>query len=284
MDIQHFTGNGNQRFPLTTETLATLQQQIMLLQAFGYIAGSRYIVRQSTATTDGCIFIDGEILTLQGAPADFINIVVADETLAIADQFSGTVRTRRTAVYSDTMATGGYIAADFQTLASADDTLVMSNAALSAALTEARRHIVPTGTIVMWSGAVADIPEGWALCDGTGGTPDLRGRFIVGAAHDDGDGGSGYAVGATGGEPSVTLKVSQIPEHTHIYAGDDELTRVAEAEIAEAEVGEINVASIASLPHTSYWVDKFNTTPTGGSQPHENRPPYFALAYIMKII
>ena len=283
MDIQHFTGNGNQRFPLTTETLATLQQQIMLLQAFGYIAGSRYIVRQSTATTDGCIFIDGEILTLQGAPADFINIVVADETLAIADQFSGTVRTRRTAVYSATMATGGYIAADFQTLASADDTLVMSNAALSAALTEARRHVVPTGTIVMWSGAVADIPEGWALCDGTGGTPDLRGRFIVGAAHDDGDGGSGYAVGTTGGKDSVTLETQHLPEHTHDYLALDDWSHMEQLDIKTGNIGAYDVARIGDTGTTDD-IDLCRTSPTGGGQPHENRPPYFALAYIMKVI
>ena len=283
MDIQHFTGNGNQRFPLTTETLATMQQQIMLLQAFGYIAGSRYIVRQSTATTDGCIFIDGEILSLQGAPADFINIVVADETLAIADQFSGTVRTRRTAVYSATMATGGYIAADFQTLASADDTLVMSNAALSAALAEARRHVVPTGTIVMWSGAVADIPEGWALCDGTGGTPDLRGRFIVGAAHDDGDGGSGYAVGMTGGADSVTLTTQQMPEHTHEYLALDDWSHMSQLDIKTGNIGAYDVARIDGTGTTDD-IDLCRTSPAGGGQPHENRPPYFALAYIIKII
>ena len=40
---------------------------------------------------------------------------------------------------------------------------------------------VPAGVIVMWSGVVALIPLGWALCDGTNGTPDLRGRFILGA-------------------------------------------------------------------------------------------------------
>ena len=283
MDIQHFTGNGNQRFPLTTETLATLQQQIMLLQAFGYIAGSRYIVRQSAATTDGCIFIDGEILTLQGAPDDFINIVVADETLAIAGQFSGTVRTRRTAVYSATMATGGYIASNFQTLASADDTLVMSNAALSAALTEARRHVVPTGTIVMWSGAVADIPDGWALCDGTGGTPDLRGRFIVGAARDAEDAGDGYAVGETGGANSVTLNVAQMPQHTHTYGAPDEWSSITGAELAGEQYGGYTAQWDVAEGVVKDFVD-FHTTPTGGGQPHENRPPYFALAYIMKVI
>jgi hypothetical protein len=40
---------------------------------------------------------------------------------------------------------------------------------------------VPTGGIIMWSGTIATIPAGWALCDGSNGTPDLRNRFIAGA-------------------------------------------------------------------------------------------------------
>lgn len=67
---------------------------------------------------------------------------------------------------------------------------------------------LPAGVIVMWSGSIASIPAGWALCNGAGGTPDLRDRFIVGA-------GSSYAVGATGGANTVTLDVSQIPSHNH---------------------------------------------------------------------
>ena len=39
--------------------------------------------------------------------------------------------------------------------------------------------LVPTGIISMWSGSIAKIPAGWALCDGSNGTPDLRDRFIV---------------------------------------------------------------------------------------------------------
>lgn len=51
---------------------------------------------------------------------------------------------------------------------------------------------IPRGMICMWSGSATAVPAGWALCDGTNGTPDLRDRFIVGA-------GSTYASGATGG-------------------------------------------------------------------------------------
>ena len=41
--------------------------------------------------------------------------------------------------------------------------------------------VVVTGMIVMWSGASTAIPTGWALCNGVGGRPDLRDRFIMGA-------------------------------------------------------------------------------------------------------
>lgn len=41
---------------------------------------------------------------------------------------------------------------------------------------------LPSGVVVGWSGTVATIPIGWLLCDGTLGTPDLRDRFIIGAA------------------------------------------------------------------------------------------------------
>lgn len=40
--------------------------------------------------------------------------------------------------------------------------------------------MVPIGGIVMYSGAFADIPDNWHLCDGTGGTPNLTDRFILG--------------------------------------------------------------------------------------------------------
>lgn len=79
---------------------------------------------------------------------------------------------------------------------------------LNADMSVVDKHLVPNGAIVMWSGTVANIPNDWALCDGTNGTPDLRGLFIVGA-------GGAYTPGDTGGVDSVTLATSQIPSHTH---------------------------------------------------------------------
>ena len=53
-------------------------------------------------------------------------------------------------------------------------------------------NAVPVGGVIMWSGAIVSIPDGWVICDGTHSTPDLRDRFVVGA-------GSAYAVAAAGG-------------------------------------------------------------------------------------
>ena len=67
---------------------------------------------------------------------------------------------------------------------------------------------IPSGAIILWSGAIGSIPSGWLLCNGTSGTPDLRDRFIVGA-------GSTYAVAATGGATTATLGTTNLPSHTH---------------------------------------------------------------------
>ena len=68
---------------------------------------------------------------------------------------------------------------------------------LEALLAARMNDALPPGTIVLWSGTIAAIPTGWALCNGASGTPDLRDRFLVGA-------GGAYAVNATGGATTHT--------------------------------------------------------------------------------
>lgn len=68
--------------------------------------------------------------------------------------------------------------------------------------------LIPYGVIVMWAGAANAIPLGWALCNGTNGTPDLRDRFIVGA-------GGGYTVGQTGGATTQTVGTATAGLHSH---------------------------------------------------------------------
>ena len=71
---------------------------------------------------------------------------------------------------------------------------------------------VPLGVITLWSGSIATIPTGWALCDGTNGTPNLTAKFVI---HADSDSGGTFDVGdtsaaaiaATNGAPSATTTV-----------------------------------------------------------------------------
>jgi microcystin-dependent protein len=118
---------------------------------------------------------------------------------------------------------------------------------------------LPSGVIVMWSGATTAVPSGWALCDGTNGTPNLRDRFIVGA-------GSTYAVGSTGGSASVTLTTATMPKHNH--------------PISSSSGG---VDQAGGFTTTSTGGSGKSTEYTGSGSAHENRPPYYALAFIMKL-
>ena len=114
---------------------------------------------------------------------------------------------------------------------------------------------IPSGVIVMWSGSISNIPSGWVLCDGTNVTPDLKNRFIVGA-------GDEYAVSSIGGEKIHQLTVDEMPSHTH--------TGGVTAHHGAAPGSDGNIMSIST------------TGSSGGGQPHENRPPYYTLAFIMK--
>ena len=155
---------------------------------------------------------------------------------------------------------------------------------------------VPSGIIAMWSGAIGSIPTGWVLCDGNNSTPDLRDRFIVGA-------GSTYAVGNTGGAASVALSESELPSHTHGVGSLGGSTNTAGAHSHTVKGRNDTYVGGAAVPayqgnqpySTQYW-DGTNTAgahshsltlsgataATGSGSAHENRPPYYALAYIMK--
>lgn len=149
---------------------------------------------------------------------------------------------------------------------------------------------IPVGGIIMWSGSTSNIPSGWALCNGGSGTPDLRNRFIVGA-------GSSYGVGWTGGAATVALTTAQMPAHDHdTYTnadgghyhrrsvdnsaphpnGDGRVDLSTESDNANFST---ILNSSADGTHQHY----VNTPVRGSSQAHENRPPYYSLAYIMRV-
>jgi hypothetical protein len=141
-----------------------------------------------------------------------------------------------------------------------------------------------TGMIILWSGSIASIPAGFALCDGTSGTPDLRDRFIVGA-------GSTYAVDATGGSADATL-----PTHTHTATSTSTVTdpghnhtfvirnTIDNGNSAYTAVGGQVGTGTVSTAVTSITVATTTTNANAGtSGTNANLPPYYALAYIMKL-
>ena len=138
-----------------------------------------------------------------------------------------------------------------------------------------------TGMILLWSGSIATIPSGWALCDGTNGTPNLRDRFIVGA-------GNTYAVDATGGSADAivvshthTASVTD-PGHTHTLspANRQVYNAAAGGSAGLAGGGETFTQLTMSSATTGITV---GISTTGSSGTNANLPPYYALAYIMKL-
>ncbi len=108
------------------------------------------------------------------------------------------------------------------------------------------------GTILLWSGSIATIPAGWALCDGTQGTPNLRDRFLVGA-------GGSFTPGNTGGD-SV---------HTHTFTGDGHFHTIR--------------AGFGLEPGVDIDDRTDNAAGTGTTDPGSSLPTYYALAYIMRV-
>ena len=121
-----------------------------------------------------------------------------------------------------------------------------------------------SGMIILWSGAADAIPTGFVLCDGNNSTPNLSGRFVVGYDASNSD----YDVNDTGGSESVTLTVNQIPAHTH------NINLAVRAFYQEPR--NFGVGTDGSANNSE------DTGSTGGGQSHENRPPFYALCYIMK--
>ena len=183
--------------------------------------------------------------------------------------------------------------------------------------------IIPTNTIIWWYGDINDPPTGWAVCDGSDGTPDLIGRFVVAA-------GDEYELGDTGGENEHQLTEGETPAHTHegqgsltadenhVHgSGDLSATNVddhshtydrASASVAGSDWAEGDDAGVVqtgnqtstdggqsiSISGNTGTVDtgfgqpdeiavEGETSSFGGDEAHENRPPYYALVPLMRL-
>jgi microcystin-dependent protein len=175
--------------------------------------------------------------------------------------------------------------------------------------------VVPTGGIIMWSGTVTGNftnglgvagteYDGWALCDGRNGTPDLRGRFVVGLTNSDltnysypnteKNAPEYLVIGNNGGKDSASLTIANLPPHNHTGTTDNDGAHFHMIKMDNVQGG---VAYAYNIPECfqsdqDYQIPtntdgahshNFTTQNTGSGTKHENRPPYYVLAYIMKL-
>lgn len=126
----------------------------------------------------------------------------------------------------------------------------------------ALQDAMPVGSIVMFNGKAEEIPSGWAICDGTNGTPNLIDRFIL---------ASTYA-GGTGGKSQVTLTVSQLPPHKH---------RLKKCWYGKSDNADDR--QVVRWDDSVSTNDQILTEETGLGLPIDIMPPYYRLIYIMKV-
>jgi|TARA_R110002124_G_scaffold151869_1_gene318714 microcystin-dependent protein len=161
--------------------------------------------------------------------------------------------------------------------------LITDNSAAVAANTAAIALInstfnsVPSGAILIWSGAVVDIPSGWNLCDGNNGTINLSNKFVR----------SGTSIGTTGGADTVTLTGAESglvshnhsitdPGHTHT---SDALRKTFTGN-GQGPIG--TQAFTATINSATTGISVNNVSAQDASSSHQNMPAYYELAYIQK--
>ena len=173
---------------------------------------------------------------------------------------------------------------------------IQTNINVTGRILEDGHELVPTGSIVMHYSS--SVPAGWGLCngssypkvDGTGSidSPDLSNRFILA--------GNTSNVRTPGGEDFVTLSIPQLPKHKHSVSltstGSTHRHDIGSSDVLYKATGTTNSGKGADGSHDDNDISSrsggghthtVNETDRGGGEKHENRPPYYALVFIMKL-
>lgn len=147
---------------------------------------------------------------------------------------------------------------------------------------------IPVGGIIMWSGSIATIPTGWSLCNGENGTPNLRDKFIVGATSDGDSNYPGIGVGNTGGSAD-----SVVVNHTHRPEAflDEQRYNFALTSAGLPVTSSTGYRTIeATAGGNGTWIstagdvwDATGNVKIGSTATNTNLPPYYALAFIMRV-
>ncbi|MFT4168001.1 MAG: tail fiber protein [Dysgonomonas sp.] len=289
MNKGNFTATQN--FPVSTYTYDFLQQMAHLAGKLAALGGANYILSGCAVAgnnvSDGVVVINGEILPFTGG---VLKNKLTIKEVKLSDNFAGINYPEsyilRTVEFSDT---GQYNWSDFAQ--------VLTNKQLEAKINSIKSEA--PGFVKPWSGLIERLPSEYKLCNGDIVTteeypdlayfygkeneqsfrlPDLRKRFIVGYDNSSEDYNE---IGKTGGEEFHELTEDENAPHKHIVPWGENL-------------------NTAWKPDWGYPDDRFNnsrgykadtdndntwpyTSPSGKGDPHENRPPFYTLAYVVRV-
>ena len=218
------------------------------------------------------------------------NIRTTGSVSALGNITGGNIVTAGTVSLSGNLSASGntILSGNATTTTAANGTSTTQIATTAFVVNAITNSAIPAGVILLWSGSIINIPAGWALCNGASGTPDLRNRFIVGA-------GSTYAVNAVGGSANAVVvdhthtATSVVTDlgHNHADGAFNRLLQVTNTQTATStdfSTGEPNLTSSGNIQSNTTGITVTTTVAnTGVSSIDANLPPYYALAYIMKL-
>jgi microcystin-dependent protein len=294
MNKANYTERPQRNFPLSTEGLDFIQRLSLLAGEYASAAGGNYILSGCAVTgtnvTAGTVILNGEMFPFIGGTLQTkIRIVETKENITAGSETYEDAYVHRYVEFGSNLN-------DVDTFNFSDlkpfptNKFLSENYATKQELEALQGLALPKGGIIMWSGVIGNIPAGFVLCDGRtvssfGTVPDLRGRFIVGyyAKRDNessansellGDYGS---IGTKGGSKQVTLTTAQMPSHTHTT---EQFSRRGYPD------------GSGDRTNNCYFIDGsqdgvksgLGINSAGSGQAHENRPPYFVLAFIIKVV
>lgn len=125
--------------------------------------------------------------------------------------------------------------------------------------------------IIAWNSTVVLIPNGWQICDGTNGTPDLRSKFVRGAP-------AGQEDDSTGGSDTVVLVTANMPAHSHTISGThfhQYGTTINGQRLASQFTNQLNTGSnVMASPSVAN---------AGSDTAHENMPSFYEVVYIQRV-